>query len=116
MIEKRVPAKFYRSKTGNEPVRDWLKGLDQNDRKLIGDNIKTVEYGYPLGMPICRPLGGGLLEVRIKLHKRIARVIFCIYREEMILLHGFIKKTQKTPKNDLDLAANRKAILEGEKI
>ena len=105
---KRIPAVFFRSETGVEPVRDWLKSLDKEGRFKIGTDIKTVEFGWPVGMPTCRPLGDGLYEVRTNLDRRIARVLFCIGGGYMILLHGFIKKTQKTPKADLDLAKNRK--------
>ncbi|MFP5274443.1 type II toxin-antitoxin system RelE/ParE family toxin [Coleofasciculus sp.] len=112
MTEKRVPARFYRNEAGNEPVRDWLKNLGKNERYLIGTDIKTVEYGWPIGMPTCKPLGKGLFEVRTNLPDGIARVIFCFYEDQLILLHGFIKKTQKTPKTDLDLALSRKRDLE----
>jgi phage-related protein len=96
MAEKRVPARFYQTDSGNEPVREWLKQLEVSDRKIIGADIKTVEYGWPIGMPTCRSMGKGLYEVRSSLpSEKIARVLFCIYEEEMILLHGFIKKTQK---------------------
>ncbi len=111
--EKRIPAKFYRNDAGNQPVRDWLMKLDIADRKVIGADIKTVEYGWPIGMPTCRSMGRGLYEVRSALpSSKIARVLFCIYGEDMVLLHGFIKKTQKTPKQDLDLALDRKNNLE----
>ena len=109
---KRVPAAFFRSQTGVEPVRDWLKSLSKDDRFRIGSDIKTVEFGWPIGMPTCRPLGHGLYEVRTNLHKRVARVIFCIKDGHMVLLHGFVKKTRKTPRADLDLASNRKRMLE----
>ena len=109
---KRVPADFYRSKTGVEPVRDWLKSLTQEDRFRIGSDIKTVEYGWPIGMPTCRYLGNGLYEVRTSLQNRISRVIFCIYDGQMVLLHGFIKKAQRTPQADLNLARSRKRMLE----
>lgn len=113
MDVKRLPAKFYQSKGGNEPVREWLKQLDLSERKIVGADIKTVEYGWPLGMPTCRPMGKGLYEVRSNLPSgKIARVLFCIYEENMVLLHGFIKKTQKTPAQDLALAFKRKTILE----
>ncbi|MGB5963355.1 MAG: type II toxin-antitoxin system RelE/ParE family toxin [Coleofasciculaceae cyanobacterium] len=112
MTSKKVPARFYKNEAGNEPVRDWLKSLGQSERYLIGTDIKTVEYGWPIGMPTCRPLGKGLFEVRTNLPDGIARVIFCFYESELILLHGFIKKTQKTPKADLDLALSRKRDLE----
>lgn len=105
---KRVPAVFFRSRTGAEPVRDWLRSLDKQDRFRIGTDLKTVEFGWPIGMPTCRPLGQGLYEVRTTLDNRIARVLFCIGDGRMILLHGFIKKMQKTPKADLDLARQRK--------
>jgi len=105
---KRLPAIFYRSESGAEPVRDWLRSLEKQDRFRIGTDIKTVEFGWPIGMPTCRPLGHGLYEVRTSLGSRIARVLFCIGDRRMILLHGFVKKTRKTPKADLDLARVRK--------
>jgi phage-related protein len=106
-------ARFYRSELGSEPVRDWLKSLDKPDRSLIGMDIKIVEFGWPIGMPVCRPLGKGLYEVRTDLAgNRIARVLFCISRGQMVLLHGFTKKSQKTPKPDLDLALERKRLVE----
>ena len=113
MDEKVLPACFYQTEASNEPVRDWLKDLNKDDRIAIGSDIKTVEFGWPIGMPTCRPLGKGLYEVRSNLpSKRIARTIFCIYLGQMVILHGFIKKTQKTPKQDLDLALERKSKLE----
>ncbi|MBD2445297.1 type II toxin-antitoxin system RelE/ParE family toxin [Dolichospermum sp. FACHB-1091] len=76
-------------------------------------NLKTVEFGWPIGMPTCRPMGDGLFEVRTNLpQNKIARVLFCFYEGKMILLHGFIKKSQKTPKQQLDLAWERKHTLE----
>ena len=107
---KRVPAIFYRTEAGGEPVRDWLKELPTDDRKRIGEDIKTVEFGWPIGMPVCRPLGHGICEVRTNLaHNRIARVLFYIDKQErMVLLHGFIKKTQKTPREDIELARSNK--------
>ncbi|OEJ67062.1 type II toxin-antitoxin system RelE/ParE family toxin [Magnetovibrio blakemorei] len=109
---KRIQAVFFRSDTGAEPVRDWLKTLDKQDRFRIGTDIKTVEYGWPIGMPTCKPMKNGLFEVRTNLGNRIARVLFCINDGCMVLLHGFIKKTQKTPQADLDLALERKRKLE----
>jgi phage-related protein len=91
-------------------VREWLKALSPLDRKRIGEDIKTAEFGWPIGMPVCRPLGAGLYEVRTTLtQNRIARVLFYIDRaRRMVLLHGFIKKTRKTPEEDLTLARNNK--------
>lgn len=106
---KRLPAAFYRLPSGREPVRDWLKTLADADRKIIGEDIKDVEFSWPIGMPLCRPLGRGLWEVRSDItNGRIARLLFCAEGGRMVLLHGFIKKTQKTPAADLDLATKRK--------
>lgn len=107
---KRVPAIFFRSEAGGEPVRDWLKGLLPDDRKRIGEDIKTVEFGWPVGMPVCKPLGDGICEVRTRLaQNRIARVLFYIDKKRRaVLLHGFIKKSTKTPDEDLGLARRNK--------
>jgi phage-related protein len=106
---KRLPAYFYRSDNGREPVREWLKGLEPADRKVIGEDVKDVEFSWPLGMPLVRSLGRELWEVRSSLpHGRIARIIFCVADGRMVLLHGFIKKTQKTPRRDIDMALKRK--------
>jgi len=108
---KRVQAVFYRTEAGGEPVREWLKSLPScEDRKRIGEDIKTVEFGWPVGMPACRSVGGGIYEVRSELvQNRIARVLFYLDKNgRMVLLHGFIKKTQKTPEEDLELARRNK--------
>jgi phage-related protein len=115
---KKVPAVFFRTAAGREPVRDWLKSLAVPDRKVIGDDIRAVEFGWPLGMPLVRPLDGGLHEIRTRLPSRnIARVIFFVSgRGYLVLLHGFIKKTQKLPAADLVLAkANRARYLEADR-
>jgi phage-related protein len=108
---KRVSVIFFRTEAGAEPLRDWLRKLPPEDRKRIGEDIKTVEFGWPIGMPVCRAVGDGIYEVRTTLtQNRIARVLFYIdKRSRMVLLHGFIKKTQKTPKNDLELAKGNKS-------
>lgn len=93
-------------------MREWLKSLSKTDRQSIGEDIATVEYGFPIGMPVCRQMGDGLYEVRTNLSDRIARVLFTVSGDRMFLLHGFIKKTQKTPKSELELALKRKKILE----
>lgn len=118
MVEsrKRVPAVFYATDNGAEPVRDWLLTLSKEYRTAVGTDIKTVEYGWPIGMPTCRPMGSGLYEVRTDLgNKNIARVLFCFSENKMVLLHGFIKKSQKTPKPDLDLAKKRQRDIENGK-
>ena len=106
---KKITSLFYENSNNKKPVREWLLSLDKADRKIIGEDIKTVEYGFPIGMPVCRKLGIKLYEVRSNISdKRIARVIFTVMSNYMILLHGFIKKDQKTPKNDIKLAEKRK--------
>ncbi len=108
---KVIPAVFFRTASGTEPGREWLQGLDKEDRIIIGKDIKTIEFGWPIGMPTCRSISNrkDLWEVRSKITRgRIARVLFYVYGSKMILLHGIIKKTQKTPDSDLDLAMKRK--------
>ncbi len=114
-MEPILSVKFYASEAGSEPVRDWLKELSAQDRKTIGEDIKTVQFGWPLGMPLVDHIEGDIWEVRIKLDNRIARVLFVIVNKTMILLHGFIKKNQKTPKSELDLAKKRLKALRGKK-
>lgn len=110
---KRVPAKFYQNSLDKEPVRDWLLSLSKCDRVNIGADIQTTEFGWPIGMPICRSLKQGLYEVRTNLSDgRISRVLFFVYLGNMILLHGFIKKTRAIPKQDLSLANKRKKEVE----
>lgn len=105
---KKIKAYFYRSTSGREPVREWLMALDTEDRKIIGKDIQKIEFGWPIGMPYSRPMGRSLHEVRSHLSSsRIARVLFGIEGDRMILLHAFVKKTQKTPVHDLDLAIGR---------
>ena len=109
---ERLPVVFYATDSGREPVREWLKDLDQADRRVIGIDILAVQKGWPLGLPLCRPLGEGLWEVRSTLpSRRIARVIFAFNAGAIVLLHGFIKKTQKTPADDLALAMKRRKDL-----
>ena len=106
---KRLPAVFYALPTGREPVRDWLRALGRADRKIVGEDIKDVEFAWPIGMPLCRPLSKGLWEVRSDLTQgRIASVLFCVQGGRMVLLHAFIKKTQKTPATEVELALKRK--------
>jgi len=98
---------FFKTEAGTEPVRDWLKALSATDRKTMGENIKTVQFGWPLGMPLVDHLGSEIWEVRSRLDTRIARTLFATEGDTMVLLHAFIKKQQQTPKSDLDLAKER---------
>ncbi len=106
---KIITVKCYQSASGNEPVKEWLQTLCRDDKRIIGEDIKTVEYGWPLGMPLVCKLEKNLWEVRIDLtNKEIARVFFTVKDGLMVLLHAFKKKSQKTPPNDLDIAKNRR--------
>jgi phage-related protein len=111
---KKVPAVFYRTEMGTEPVREWLKSLSAADRKIIGADLQTIEYGWHIGMPTCRSLGGGLWELRSTITNGIARIIFVMHEGTAILLNGFVKKTQKTPDAEIDLAKKRKRNVETE--
>lgn len=103
-----VPVRFYRAEGGREPVLEWLRGLDRDDRRAIGLDLMRVQFGWPIGMPLVRSLKEGLWEVRSTLpSQRIARLILCFHEQTLVVLHGFIKKTQKTPADDLDLAKRR---------
>jgi phage-related protein len=105
---KKIAARFFVSAGGSMPVREWLLEMDAADRRIVGKDIQKVEFGWPIGMPYCRPLGRGLWEVRSSISAgRIARTIFSIREGEMILLHGFVKKTQKTPQKDIELSLQR---------
>jgi phage-related protein len=99
---------FFRTDTGNEPVREWLWEMPKEDCKIIGADILTVQYAWPVGKPLVDNLGDGIWEVRSRLDNRIARTLFAVVNQEIILLHGFIKKQQKTPQDELDLAKKRK--------
>ncbi len=102
---------FFKTETGREPVRDWLKAMPREHRRIIGEDIKTVQFGWPLGMPLVRKLDRDLWEARIRLPDGIARVLFTAGVGRMILLHGFIKKSQKTPQDELALAKTRLRLL-----
>ncbi len=107
--DKIIQAVFYcTAAAGTEPVRDWLKSLSVEDRKLIGEDIKAVEWKWPQGLPLVRKMEPGLWEIRTILPQRKSRVLFTVYGPFLVLLHGFIKKDQKTPKEDLDLAKKRR--------
>src|SRR5665213_77815 len=112
----KVPLVFYRSASGNEPVRTWLKTLDRDDRLEVGMDLLRVQYRWPVGMPLCRAMRGGLWEVRTNLpSKTISRVLVCFHNGALVALHGFIKKTQQTPDDELKIARKRmKEIEDGE--
>jgi phage-related protein len=104
----RTPVRFYRTPAGREPVPEWLRSLDKEDRRAIGLDLMRVQFGWPIGMPLVRSLKDGLWEVRSALpSRRIARLLLCFHESEIVVVHGFIKKTQRTPVEDIDLARRR---------
>ena len=103
----RLQVYFFKTESGKQPVREWLKDLPQQERKIIGNDLKTAQFGWPIGMPLIRKVDANLWEVRSRLPNRITRVIFTVDGNKMILLHGFIKKSQKMPSSDLKLANQR---------
>ena len=104
----KLPAFFYRTGSGEEPVREWLRRLPDGDRRVIGFDLHRVQSGWPVGMPLCRSLGGGLWELRSNLPSdRIARVLFFVRHDRVGVVHGFVKKTQQIPRQELDLARRR---------
>ena len=106
---KKLQASFYALPSGRKPVREWILELDKEDRLIIGKDVQKAEFGWPIGLPSCRPMGGGIYEIRSSLTgNRIGRILFCIGKGEMVLLHGFVKKTQKTPQAELELALKRR--------
>lgn len=107
-----IPLVFFRTKAAREPVREWLQSLPVVERQTIGRVLLRAQWRWPVGMPLCRPLGKGLWEVRTDLPTdRTARVLLCLYREHLVALHGFIKKTRTTPQEDLALARQRQKEL-----
>jgi phage-related protein len=105
---KPIPLRFWKSHSGKEPVRIWLSQLSADDKKVIGYDLAKLQFGWPLGLPLCRFLRSNLWEVRSSLPSRCeARVIFTFYQGSMIALHAFIKKTQKIPTEELDIALQR---------
>lgn len=106
-----LDVRFFATESGNEPVREWLKSLPAHERRTIGEDIKTVQFGWPLGMPLVRKLGKELWEVRVHLVNRIARVLFTVVEHTMVLLHGFIKKSQAMPVEELATAKRRLQLL-----
>ena len=108
MAHKKIDARFYHAASGASPVLDWLRSLPIEDRYVIGQDLARVEFGWPVGMPLCRSFGDGLWEVRSALPSgRAARLIVCAAAGELFVLHGFVKKTQKTPPKDLALSRKR---------
>ncbi len=103
----RLNVVFFQTRSGNEPVRRWLKSLPASHKKAIGEDIKTIQFGWPLGMPLVEKIQPYLWKVRSKVSNGIARVLFTVDGETMILLHGFIKKTRKIPIKEINTAKSR---------
>lgn len=110
---RKIDLVFFRNDAGSEPVREWLRGLDEAERRAIGTDLLRAQWRWPAGMPLCRAMGKGLWEIRTDLPRnRTSRVLICLYQNRLVALHGFIKKTRATPEDDLSLARKRKKELE----
>jgi phage-related protein len=106
---QRMPAVFFRTESGADPLLDWLRELPREERRALGEDLARLQWRWPVGMPLARPLGGGLHELRCVLPtRRIARLLFFVVAGEIVLLHGFIKKSRKTPQEDLEMAQQRR--------
>ena len=111
MADRLIPVRFFRLDSGREPVRDWLRNLERGARKAIGEDVKTVQLAWPLGMPLVRKLDADLWEMRSSIPNGTARIIFALHSGAIVLLHGFVKKAQKAAKSDLTLAKRRLNLL-----
>lgn len=110
---QKIELVFYQTDAGNVPVRDWLVGLPEDQRRAIGQDLQRVQYRWPIGMPLVRPMRKGLFEVRTPLADgTTVRIMFCFHAGELYALHGFIKKAKKTPAPDLELARKRQKEVE----
>ena len=116
MIQRYFSVVFFRTELENEPVQEWLKDLTAQERRVIGEDIKTVQFSWPLGMPLIKKIEPGLCEVRSRLVNKVSRVIFTVREEHIILLHGFIKKSQKLLEEDLRVARQRLRVLKGQEL
>ncbi|MGB5626349.1 MAG: type II toxin-antitoxin system RelE/ParE family toxin [Woeseiaceae bacterium] len=105
--DRPISVRFFRLDSDREPVREWLKSMTAEARKTVGEDIKTLQYGWPIGMPLARKMDDGLWELRSSLDRGIARTFFTVHGRKIVLLHGFMKKSQKTPANELALAKRR---------
>ena len=106
-MDRPIPVHFFKLDSGREPVREWLKDLGRENRKSVGEDIKTLQFGWPVGMPLARKMGDDLWELRSNVSFGIARTFFTIYEKRIVLLHGFVKKSQKTPSNELSTVKRR---------
>ncbi len=106
-MDRPIPVVFFRLDSDREPVRDWLKGLSRNNRKSIGEDIKTLQFGWPVGMPLARKMADNLWELRSRISSGIARTFFTVHDRKIVLLHGFVKKAKKTAANELTVAKRR---------
>ncbi len=102
-----LDVRFFATSAGAEPVRDWIKALSAMERQRIGEDLKTVQYGWPLGMPLVRKICQNLWEMRTSLSDRNVRILFTVEGASMVLLHSFDKKSRKLPQTDKELALAR---------
>ena len=109
---RKISLIFFRAQSNEEPVREWLRGLSQGERRAIGSDLLKAQWRWPVGMPLCRPMGKGMWEVRTNLpNNRTARVFISHHERHLVALHGYIKKTRATPDEDVALVRKRQREL-----
>jgi phage-related protein len=113
IFEPTLDVRFFATSAGTEPVRDWIKSLSAKERQRIGEDLKTVQYGWPLGMPLVRKICQNVWEMRTSLQDREVRILFTVEISTMVLLHAFDKKSRKLPQADKELALTRNKQLRG---
>ena len=106
-MDRPFPVVFFRLDSGREPVREWLRDMSRDNRKTLGEDIKTLQFGWPVGMPLARKMDVDLWELRSTISSGIARTFFTVYQKNIVLLHGFVKKSKATPSNELATAKRR---------
>lgn len=115
IMDEQFEVIFFKTAKDNEPVKEWLSSLDKYEKFEISKDIAKVQMMFPFKMPLVKSLGGGIFEVRSKLNNKISRIFFCLKDKNIVLLHAFIKKTQETPKKELNIAKERYKLIKGEK-
>lgn len=106
-IKPKLRVKFYKTPNGNEPVREWLQSLSKETKKIVGEDIRVAQIVWPQGMPLVKHIESKIWELRSTIPNGIVRIFFTVKNENIVLLHSFVKKTQKTPQQELEIARKR---------
>jgi phage-related protein len=98
---------FFETESGKQPVREFIKQLSKEDQKEVGADIRVVQDSFPIGLPLVRKLKPELWEIRSFIKNGISRIFFTFFDKKIIFLHAFVKKMQKTPLKEIDVAIKR---------